>query len=75
MGQQTDPLQREPLYTVGEIAALLRTSDTNVYRLIKSGVLDAFRISQRGIRVKKSVLDAHLAEIGYDAPAVEAATA
>lgn len=75
MAEQTDHLPRERLYTVGEIATLLHTSDTNVYRWIKSGLLEAFRIGPKGIRVKQSALDAHLTEIGYNAPAPEPASA
>lgn len=46
----------EEYITVAEAAGLLRVSPSTIWRWIDQGVLPAYRIGQRRIRVKKSEL-------------------
>jgi excisionase family DNA binding protein len=45
---------------VREVAKLLRTSPATVYRMIRRGELAAIRVSDRGLRVRESVVWAYL---------------
>ncbi len=63
-GSGPDLGQLEPVYTTAEIAKALRLSPFAIRRWCRTGQLDAFKAG-REFRVKKSVLDAYLAEIGF----------
>ena len=52
----------EELLKVPEVAQILRLSNKKVYQLVESGALRAIRIDQRSIRVRRSALEAFLAE-------------
>lgn len=45
------------LYTVSDVASILRVKKSYVYDLICQGRLKAFRISERRIRVPESALE------------------
>lgn len=66
-GNMSDLGQLERVYTVSQIAKMLNLSDDTVYRQIKAGLIDAFRIG-KGIRVKQTALDTYLDGIGYSTP-------
>lgn len=73
MGNRSD-LGREPVYTASEVAALLRLSEDTVYRRIKAGLLDAFKVGKE-YRIKESVLDAYLDTLGFTSDTSAPATA
>ena len=52
---------REPLLTVGEVAAVMRVSNMTVYRLIKSGQLSAIRVG-KNYRIRRSDVDRYLTD-------------
>lgn len=53
--------KKEPeILTVADVADLLRVSTMTVYRLIKSGDLEAIFVSKRSYRIRASVLKAYL---------------
>jgi excisionase family DNA binding protein len=56
--------EKEDLFTVSEVARLLRVDDTTVRRWIKNGVLEAVTLPHRGkrhaYRIRRSTLDALL---------------
>lgn len=70
---QVDLGQLEPLYTTSEVAKALRVSRDTICRWIRLGELDAVKVG-KGFRIKKSVADALLDEIGLSAT-TETATA
>ena len=47
-------------YTVNEVSELLGVKGLTVYRLIKSGRLQAFRVGTRTVRVEQKALDAFI---------------
>lgn len=61
----------EPLYTIKEVASILRVDSVTVRRWIDIGVFDAIRLPEgksgrtSGYRVKKSVLDKVLSNVLY----------
>jgi excisionase family DNA binding protein len=57
----TEPIEK--IYTLKEVADILRISVRTVYRMIKSGELDAFRVRDE-YRVLKSTLEAFIARRG-----------
>jgi excisionase family DNA binding protein len=57
----TEPIEK--IYTLKEVADILRISVRTVYRMIKSGELDAFRVRDE-YRVQKSTLEAFIARRG-----------
>jgi excisionase family DNA binding protein len=67
-GSQPDLGQLEPLYTTTEVARALRVSRDTISRWIRLGKLDAVKVGN-GFRIKKSVADALLNEIGLSATA------
>ena len=54
------------LFTVAEVATLLRVSKMSVYRLIHSGELEAVRFG-RTFRVPNSAVDAYLRQSYFQA--------
>jgi excisionase family DNA binding protein len=64
MGELVDLGQMEPVYTVGEIAAMLRVSKAKVRRDIDANVIKGFRVG-REKRVKASELRDYFVRIGY----------
>ena len=50
----------DELMTVNEVARALRVSKMTVYRLVNNGELQAFRISERCLRVPRSAFEEHL---------------
>ncbi len=50
----------EKVYTVNEVAEILRVHPRTVHRMIKAGELDAFTIREREYRIKQSALDAYM---------------
>ncbi len=54
------------LFTVAEVATLLRVSKMSVYRLIHSGELEAVRFG-RSFRVPNSAVDAYLRQSYFQA--------
>ncbi len=57
------PVKRDPLLDVNQVAAKLSVSPRTVYRLIDSGDLLAFRVGTgRSLRIKQSDFDAFKAQ-------------
>jgi len=52
--------EADEMMTVNEVAHALRVSKMTVYRLVNNGQLQAFRISERCLRVPRSAFEEHL---------------
>lgn len=52
-------MAQEYLYTLREIADVLRVSEWTVRRLIAAGKLDALRVGKRGVRIPAGSLAAY----------------
>ena len=63
MGSQTDQGLTEPVYTVAEMAAMLRLSTNTTSLRLREGEIKGFKVG-RGWRAKKSQFDAYLRRIG-----------
>ncbi len=50
----------EKVYTVSEVAEILRVHPRTIHRMIKAGELDAFTIRGHEYRIRKSTLDAYM---------------
>jgi excisionase family DNA binding protein len=53
----------EEIMLVPEVAALMRVTDKTVYRYIESGILPAYRLGDRVIRIKRADVEALLVQI------------
>ena len=56
--------EADPFLTVDEVAAMLRINPQTVRNTIERGELAAVRVGPRRVRVRKSALDAWIAESG-----------
>jgi excisionase family DNA binding protein len=54
--------EADPFLTVAEVAAMLRINQQTVRNTIERGELAAVRVGPRRVRVRKSALDAWIAE-------------
>lgn len=61
MGWVSTKMSTEQLYTVAEVAAMMRVSKMTVYRLVQSGTIDSIRFG-RSYRVPKSAVREYLDE-------------
>jgi excisionase family DNA binding protein len=73
MTETTTAPQADQLHTVREAADKLRVSKSQVYMLIRAGILDAIRLTSHtgaegAIRIKQSAIDAYLAGASHAAP-------
>ena len=50
----------EKVYTVNEVAEILRVHPRTIHRMIKAGELAAFTIRGREYRIRQSALDAYM---------------
>lgn len=57
----------EQIYTVEEIASMLRVSNATVYRLLESGQLQGFKVGTQW-RIKQSSLERFIEEQGKGEP-------
>lgn len=57
----TEPIEK--IYTLKEVADILRVSIRTIYRMIKSGELDAFRVRDE-YRIRKSTVEAFIERKG-----------
>ena len=68
--------EADPFLTVDEVAAMLRINPQTVRNTIDRGELAAVRVGPRRVRVRRSALDAWIAESGVMmGPSVEEAQA
>jgi excisionase family DNA binding protein len=68
--------ESDPFLTVDEVAAMLRLNPQTVRNTIERGELAAVRVGPRRVRVRRSALDAWIAESGVMmGPSVEEAQA
>lgn len=68
----TNPVPRERLLTVAEVAEHMRVSSMTVYRLIKAGQLKAVRVG-KNYRIRTSDLDEYLQSSSVDRGGAESA--
>jgi excisionase family DNA binding protein len=59
-----DPLSE--YLTVAEAAALLKVHKSTIWRWIENGQLPAYRVGQRGVRLKKADLERSLTPVGQE---------
>jgi excisionase family DNA binding protein len=67
------------LLTVAQVAKYLKVTKNRVYQMIESGKLESLRLSARGIRIRRTVVEQYLAsktaeqkrELGLDLPRAE----
>jgi excisionase family DNA binding protein len=52
--------------TVAEAAALLKVHKSTIWRWIDKGQLPAYRVGQRGVRLKKADLERSLTRVGQE---------
>lgn len=65
MGSQTEQGLTEPVYTVEELADILRLHPVTVARRMRTGEIEGgFKVG-RGWRIKKSDRDAYLVQLGF----------
>ena len=50
----------DEIYTVAQAAQYLQVCDKTIRRLIKSNKLNAYRIGNRSLRIKKADIDTYL---------------
>lgn len=67
-----NPVPRERLLTVAEVAEHMRVSSMTVYRLIKAGSLKAVRVG-KNYRIRTSDLDEYLQSSSVDHKGAESA--